>query len=150
MRFCSVSISPEAIRASRSFWAAAARCEREHRGDVGAQYDHQLRTIRYEIEPVDQRAKLVRRLCPRLLVAELVVESSDFLVIIFCRIGMEQGRRFFRAIEETDQLFFAGCEGHHLRVHPVGSATFQNKVEKRVKFANVFLVAEGDRGIPSG
>ncbi|WP_312950501.1 hypothetical protein [Agrobacterium sp.] len=56
-------------------------------------------------------------------------------MIIFCQIGMEQGRRFFCAVEESGQLFFAGFERNHLRVDPVGSTTLQNKVEKHVQFA---------------
>ncbi|WP_250959133.1 hypothetical protein [Rhizobium sp. CG5] len=56
-------------------------------------------------------------------------------MIILRQIGVEQGRRFFRAVEEAGQFLPAGFEGHHLRVNPVGSTTLQNKVEKRVEFA---------------
>ncbi|WP_337738849.1 hypothetical protein [Agrobacterium vitis] len=112
-----------------------ARCEGENRGQIAAQYDHQFRTIGYEIDAADQRAEFVGRLCPRFLVAKLVVESSDLLMIILRQIGMEQGRRFFCAVEEADQLLLARLKRHHLRVDPVGSTTLQNKVEKRVKFA---------------
>ncbi|HCV74032.1 MAG TPA: hypothetical protein DHE23_26510 [Agrobacterium sp.] len=51
---------------------------------------------RHEINAVYQRAKLVGRLCPRLLVAKLVVKSSDLLMIKFCQIGMPQGRWLLR------------------------------------------------------
>ncbi len=73
-----------------------ARSKRQDRGQIAAQYDHQFRTIWHEINAVYQRAKLVGRLCPRRLVAKLVVKSSDLLMIKFCQIGMPQGRWLLR------------------------------------------------------
>lgn len=73
-----------------------ARSKRQDRNQIAAQYDHQFRTIGHEINAVYQRAKLVGRLCPRLLAAKLVVKSSDLLMIKFCQIGMPQGRWLLR------------------------------------------------------
>nr|WP_275786903.1 hypothetical protein [Rhizobium gei] len=87
-----------------------ARCKRQDRGKIAAQHDHQFRTIGHEIDTADQRAELVGRHCAHFFIAQLVVESSDLLMIIFCQIGMQQGRWFFCAIEEAGQLFLAGFE----------------------------------------
>ncbi|WP_429923255.1 hypothetical protein ACQY1H_01300 [Agrobacterium vitis] len=87
-----------------------AGCEGEDRGKIAAQHDHQFRTIGHEIDAADQRAEFVGRQCPRFFIAQLVVESSDLLMIISCQIGMEQGRWFFRAVEEAGQLFLASFE----------------------------------------
>ncbi|MCY1665316.1 hypothetical protein [Rhizobium sp. SL86] len=56
-------------------------------------------------------------------------------MIIFCQIGVEQGRWFFSAVEDARQFLPAGFEGHHLRVDPVGSTTLENKVEKGIELA---------------
>ncbi|MCZ7472082.1 hypothetical protein O8B41_23010 [Agrobacterium rhizogenes] len=109
-----------------------ARCKRQDGGKIAAQHDHQFRAVGHEIDAADQRAKFVGRQCSRFFIAQLVVESSDLLMIIFCQIGMQQGRWLLRIVEEADQLLLARLERHHLRVDPVGSTTLQNKVEKRV------------------
>ncbi|WP_234934158.1 hypothetical protein [Agrobacterium vitis] len=112
-----------------------ARCKRQDRGQIAPQHDHQFRAVGHEIDTADQRAEFVGRQCSRFFIAKLVVKCTDFLMIIFCQIGMQQGRWLLRIVEEADQLFLARFERHHLRVDPVGSTTLQNKVEESVKFA---------------
>ncbi|MGV2184102.1 hypothetical protein [Rhizobium rhizogenes] len=99
-----------------------ARCKGEDRGQIAAQHDYQFCSIWNKIDAADQRAELVGRLCPRLLVAKLVVKGGNFLMVILRQIGVEQGRWLLRIVEEAGQLFLACLERHHLRVDPVGSA----------------------------
>ncbi|WP_337721740.1 MULTISPECIES: hypothetical protein [Agrobacterium] len=104
-------------------WFPLARCKRQDRGKIAAQHDHQFRTIGNKLDAVDQRAEFVGRQCSRFFIAQLVVESSDLLMIIFCQIRMQQGRWLLRIVEEADQLLLARLERHHLRVDPIGSTT---------------------------
>ncbi|MGV1804603.1 hypothetical protein ACQZ6A_22325 [Agrobacterium vitis] len=84
-----------------------ARCKGEDCGQIAPQHDHQFRAVGHEIDAADQRTELVGGQCSRFFIAQLVVESSDLLMIIFCQIGMQQGRRLLRIVEEAGQLFLA-------------------------------------------
>ncbi|MCF1469706.1 hypothetical protein FS764_22775 [Agrobacterium vitis] len=77
-----------------------ARCKGQDRRKIAPQHDHQFRPIGHEIDAPDQRAESVGRQRPRFFIAQLVVESSYLRVTILGQIGMEQGRRFFCAVEE--------------------------------------------------
>ncbi|MGV1862900.1 hypothetical protein ACQZ64_34450, partial [Rhizobium rhizogenes] len=87
-----------------------ARCEGKDRGKIAAQYDHQFCPIGYEIDTAYQRAKFIGGLCPSFFITELVVEGSNLLMIMLCQIGMEQGRWFFRTVEEAGQFSSVGRE----------------------------------------
>ncbi|NTF53266.1 hypothetical protein [Rhizobium rhizogenes] len=87
-----------------------ARCEGKDRGKTAAQYDHQFCPIGYEIDTASQRAKFIGGLCPSFFITELVVEGSNLLMIMLCQIGMEQGRWFFRTVEEAGQFSSVGRE----------------------------------------
>ncbi|MHB0952105.1 MAG: hypothetical protein ACYC10_09255 [Allorhizobium sp.] len=70
-----------------SFWPV--RCEYEDRGKIAAQHDDQFRSIGNKLDAACPRAKLIDCLCPSLLLAKLVVESSDLLMSILRRTGVE-------------------------------------------------------------
>lgn len=69
-----------------------ARSELQDRSQVAAQHDRQFITIRHQLDPLDEGAQHLRCTPPCLLIAKLVVKGSDLLVVIFCKVGMLQGR----------------------------------------------------------
>ncbi|WP_434711276.1 hypothetical protein NMA58_16385 [Rhizobium sp. YTUHZ045] len=84
--------------------------KRQDRREIAPQHDRQFITIRHQFDPLNERAKHLGGSPPCLLIAKLVVKGCDLVVVIFCEVGMQQGRRFVSFIENASQLLLSCFE----------------------------------------
>ncbi|WLD96348.1 hypothetical protein PX860_12445 [Agrobacterium leguminum] len=108
--------------------------KRQDRRKVAAQHDNQFFTVGNKFDAADEPAEPVGCLRPRGLVVELIVESSDLLVIDLGHVGVEKGRGLFRRLQHGRNIFLALFQRHHLGIDAVGRSTLEDQVQKRVEF----------------
>ncbi|WP_234837511.1 hypothetical protein [Sinorhizobium meliloti] len=107
----------------------------QNRRQVAAQHDRQFLAVGHQFDPIDERPQHLCGPRPRLLIAELIVEGRDLVVIVFGEVRMQKGRRLFRRLQHRRQFLFPLLQTHHLLIDPVGGSTLQDEVEKCVELA---------------